>query len=138
VITEATKDDLSEIFKLVMALENERPFCKPDYHSFSEYWGKIIEAGTGVIFKYINSDITHGFLSGFVIPEMNSGTLISVESLWYVTPEKRKEGIGKRLLSRFEDWSRLKSAKYICTAKPYRKSYLNGYKSLETFYVKEI
>lgn len=137
-ITECSKNDLHKIFELTKKLENEVPFCKPDIGCFVKSWASMIDSGRGVIFNSKENDCIDGFISGLIAPEMNSGVLMAVESLWYLEPEKRKTGIGKKLLEHFEKWAKSKNAKYICTAKPYRKASINGYTSIETFFVKEI
>lgn len=130
----ATSKDLPVIFKMLMALEAETNFCKPKFEHFGLSWTKFIESDLGVIYH----DGSDGFIAGFISPEINSGILMAVESLWYVQPSMRKHGLGKRLLLEFEKWAVEKNAKYIVTAKPFKRLKINGYRSLETFLVKEI
>jgi hypothetical protein len=138
VITECSKDNLHKVFGLVKKLENEVPFCKPDINHFVKSWSTMIDSGCGVIFIDTENDNINGFFSGLISQEINSGVVVAVESLWFVEPEKRKRGIGKGLLVNFERWAEQKSAKYICTAKPFKKLLVDKYRSIETFFVKEI
>jgi N-acetylglutamate synthase-like GNAT family acetyltransferase len=136
-IREAKREDLPELFDMVVALEREVRFIQPDRTCFVRNWTNLIATGTAVIFLEYDKKIS-GLFAGLIMPEINSGVNLAVESLWYVVPENRHNGVGKRLLNRFEQWAKEKNVKHIATAKPFRRLKLNGYRSIETFLMKEI
>ncbi len=82
-------------------------------------WPKIIRGYEGDEHKFLeyNED---GFIAGIFTRSyyllMDQPTVL--ETAWYVTPEKRTQGIGMELYGQLEAWARKRDAKYILQGRP--------------------
>lgn len=111
---------------------------------FAKNWLDYLVSGTGVIFGIFDGDILKGMIGGVVYNEINDGILTAMELFWYLDRDVRGNGI--KLLYRFQDWAKAKSAKHIVmkhlnNLMPEKVAdiYLKlGYKPVETSYLKVV
>lgn len=107
-------------------------------------WVHFIDTGIGVIFGLKEDNELHGMLGAIKSIDAHTGDFIAVELFWFVSEEKRGEGL--KLIKAYEKWALEQKCKRIAIGhlqdlmparleKIYNKL---GYKLAEKSYVKEV
>lgn len=143
-IRTAGKDDLARLSYLgaLMYEETKLP-GKFIPECFVSSWEKILDSGNGILIVAENAGEIVGGLGGLVYQDVNDGELTATEMFWYVHPEFR--GAGLALFKQFEARAIACGAKrllmvhlHTSMAESLSSFYgRNGYRPVETHYVKE-
>lgn len=110
-ISPVTLSDLFSLSKFIPKFYEEfgqHPFGKAydyDKDQFLIQWIDWLKKPNYVLLGAFDGDRIVGGLGGMYNPHpYNINTLIGIEHFWYVEPEYRKKGAGKKLIQSFEDW----------------------------------
>lgn len=144
-VRNAVKEDLVELSHLgeLMYEETKLP-GKFVFGCFISSWEKILDSGNGILLVAENAEKIIGGLGGLLYFDVNDGELTATEMFWYVHPEFR--GAGLLLFKQFEAKAVACGAKRLLMvhlhssmAESLKRFYeRNGYRSVETHYVKEV
>lgn len=105
----------------------------------------FVEKGIGVVFVAERDGKPVAMLGGLVSPDLYTEDVVAVETFWYAG-KKSVPGEGRKLLEKYEDWSRVKGAKRLrmgsllnartpALTRVYRR---RGYFPLEAVYEKNL
>ena len=141
-IRKATTEDLPKLLNLAQEFYASSEFLEGfNLNIFVANWSNFINNDIGVIWILNEFD---GILGAVKYPDINSGELVATEFFWFVSPDKRGDGI--KLLREFEKWAKEVGCKkifmvYLMDSMPEEmksvyKRY--GYKPMEVHYVKEL
>ncbi len=94
-------------------------------------WIKVYERDKDKFLHYTED----GFIAGQITDSymLLDGAIVALEVAWYVTPEKRTQGIGMELYKKFYDWALEKGCEFILQGRPTK-----GTKKVGPFYLKEL
>lgn len=94
------KDDLPRLDKLFtqFASASGREFVPGAFHAA---WGRVIDAGLGVVFVAEIGGSILGMLGAVFTEDPFTGKPVALENFWFVSPEARGS-VGIRLLNAFE------------------------------------
>ena len=141
-IRKVTTEDLPKMFDLAAEFYSSSEFLEGfDIDIFINNWTKFINTGIGIIWILNDFD---GCLGAMKYLDVNNGELIATELFWFVSSDKRGDGI--KLLKEFEMWAKTEGCKKIImvhltdlmpesVASIYK---WHGYKPMEIHYVKEL
>ena len=106
---------------------------------FESMFAQLLDQGLGAGLRLGE----HGVLVAVLTPDMVTGDTVAMELFWYVDPDYR--GIGKKLMSAFEQWARDVGANRMVMGHPLPCDQSMGqfymrqmYMPLETHYMKEV
>ncbi len=113
---------------------------------FRDNWTRMLSAGIGAMWVSRQNGIATGALGAIIYPDVNDNELVATEAFWYVLPEHRGKMDSIRLFQHFEKWAMTREANrilmvhYLNTGSDKLVSFYqrNGYRSIETFFVKEV
>ena len=143
-IIQAIENEVNQILLLGNQFAEESEFVRFNSDVAIENVKKIIATNIGILFLAYDNSKLIGMICGIKYPDFLTGLLTATELFWFV--DKRKRGVGLKLLSKFESWARKENCKNIImmhlsdsmpeTVKTiYEKK---GYKHLESHYIKEL
>ena len=143
-IIQATEKEVSQGLLLGKQFAEESKFVNFNSDVAIGNVKKLIRTNIGVLFLAYDNSKLIGMICGIKYPDFLTGLLTATELFWFV--DKKKRGIGLRLLIKFESWARKENCKNIImmhlsdsmpeTVKTiYEKK---GYKHLESHYIKEL
>jgi GNAT superfamily N-acetyltransferase len=141
-IREAHRDEIEEIVRLMVQFEQASSFVRVDYDYTVKSYHHF--ADRGIWFEFVLEDDTGkriGGLGGIIGPDIHNGTMLAIETHWFVEPEHRGKGLS--LLRHFEEWAEGKG--YLPVMIHLSDSYpealkkvyeRRGYRLLENHYIK--
>ena len=143
-IIQATEKEVDQIILLGNQFSKESKFVRFNGDVVIENVKKLIRANAGVLFLAHDESKLIGMICGIRYPDFLTGLWTAMELFWFV--DKRKRGIGLKLLVRFESWARKENCKNIImmhlsdsmTEEVKTKYEKKGYQYLESHYIKEL
>jgi GNAT superfamily N-acetyltransferase len=140
-IRPATIEDLPNLGKGAREFMESTKFLEVNQENFMNTWVQLINSGLGVIFILGEYD---GALGAMYYPDPNSGKLMATEMFWFVSPEKRGNGLA--LFDEYEKWAKEKGCEkalmvHLADSMPDRLQSLykrRGYELMESHYCKEL
>ena len=143
-IIQATEKELSQGVLLGNQFSKESKFVRFNADIVIENVKNLIKNNIGVLFfAYADFELI-GMICGIKYPDFLTRSLTAMELFWFV--DKRKRGVGLKLLIKFESWARKENCKsiimmHLSDSMPeevktiYEKK---GYQYLESHYIKEL
>ena len=143
-IIKATEKEVSQAVLLGNQFSEESKFVRFNADIAIENVKNLIRNNIGVLFLAYKDFEIIGMICGIKYPDFLTGLWTAMELFWFV--DKRKRGVGIRLLIKFESWARKENCKdiimmHLSDSMPeevktiYEKK---GYKYLESHYIKEL
>lgn len=139
-IREATLLDLPEVLRMA-TLFTESIGIEPDKETITETLSMLIDSPQGALFVADGA-----FVAALAYPLfMNKRIIVVQELAWWVDPDTRSKGLGKKMLTALERWAMAIGADRVMmialkdSPKHVDKFYkASGYRPLEKTYVKEM
>lgn len=103
-IREARIDELEDIVTLMLRFNDESQFVRVDRDYTIRSYKHFAEKGVWFEFVLENDNGKRiGGLGGIIGPDIHNGTMLAIETHWFVEPEHRGKGLS--LLIHFEKWA---------------------------------
>ena len=105
---------LNEVRRVVEFMQEFREvskFVEVDVEKCVENYTALMEIGNTHVYIMEENGELHGAIGFIIHPDLTSGILVAVETLWYVTPKHR--GKGAELLKKYEEEAAKLGAKKI-------------------------
>lgn len=138
-IREATMNDGEVLIRLLCNFAAQSPYTNlVDFYRIGQLAGSFIMDDDKL--ALICED--QGMLLAMTMPFLWGTKSTATEMAWWVEPAHRKNGVGKALIERFQDWAKLKGCTAITLTSldnSVNRLYDRlGYKLCEQTYIKEI
>lgn len=101
----ATLEDYNAILKMVRSFAENSPYSKIMNYDKIEVLLNSLLVNNGIDTVILIDEEDRGFIAGIVSPHFFFEGKIATELAWWVEPEDRNSGVGRELLTSFEEWA---------------------------------
>ena len=102
-IVKATEHDIYAIACAMKEFENHTKHVKVDIDYTTGRYKPLVREGKAVFF-ILRDDVVRGAIGGIKAKDLHEDKLVAVETVWFVNPNYRGQGI--KLLKHFEQWAK--------------------------------